>query len=201
MFEKRMGISQNSDIRNCHVLALLSGGVDSAAVVAFYLEQQCKVSCLFVDYGQVSAPKELLAAHRVAIHYGVPLRHFRLAGGEKKGGGLILGRNAFLLAAALMEFGSGYGIIAMGIHAGTKYYDCSEHFVHAAASIFDGYTDGRVRIGVPFLEWSKPDIWAFCQERRVPVHMTYSCELGRDQPCRECSSCKDLEALNACSKF
>ena len=192
---------KDTDIRGCRVLVLLSGGIDSTAVVAFYLEQQCHVSCLFVDYGQAAGPKEQLAAQRVAAHYGVPLRHMTCTGTKSKGGGLILGRNAFLLSAALMEFDAKAGIIATGIHAGTQYYDCSERFAHAIGDIFDGYTDGRVRVGAPFLEWSKPDIWAFCRDRRVPVNMTYSCELGREQPCGECNSCRDLEALNACSKL
>jgi len=194
-------MSSNLELRGCRVLALLSGGIDSTAAVAFYLSRGCNVACLFVDYGQVAAPKELAAAHRVTVHYKVALRHVTCAGVCGKQGGLILGRNAFLLFTALMEFDAQSGVLAMGLHAGAPYFDCSRAFAEAARSILDGYADGRIRIGVPFLEWSKRDIWQFCQDRHVPVHMTYSCELGREQPCGECSSCKDLEALNACPKF
>jgi 7-cyano-7-deazaguanine synthase len=192
---------QGADIPGCRVLVLLSGGIDSAAVVAFYLGQRCEVSGLFVDYGQIAGPKELMAARQVAAYYRIPLRQVACDGVESMGGGLILGRNAFLLFMALMQFDAKTGVIATGIHAGTRYYDCSEPFTKTAGVIFDGYADGRIRIGTPFLTWSKADIWAFCRDRRVPVHMTYSCELGREQPCGECNSCKDLEALDACSKL
>ena len=183
------------------MLVLLSGGIDSTAAVAFYLEKQYELSCLFVDYGQVAGPKEFLAAQRIAAHYKVPLRHVSCLGVDRKGEGEILGRNAFLFFIALMEFKTPSGIIASGIHAGTSYYDCSVSFVESTKTIFSGYTNGRIRISAPMLEWSKPDIWDFCQKQNVPVHMTYSCELGREQPCSECSSCKDLEALYARSKL
>ena len=152
---------QDSEIRGCRVLVLLSGGIDSTAAVAFYIEQQCHVSCLFVDYGQAAGPKELLAAQRVAAHYGTPFRRITCTGSDSKGAGLVLGRNTFLLAAALMEFDAKSGIIGTGVHAGTPYYDCSEGFARTVGAIFDGYTDGRIRVGAPFLKWSKPDIWAY----------------------------------------
>ena len=192
---------EDIEVRSCPVLVLLSGGIDSSAVVAFYLEKQCDLSCLFVDYGQAARSNEFQAAQKIVAHYRVRLRRVSCSGVDKKWGGEILGRNAFLLFIALMEFDALSGIIATGIHADTSYYDCSESFATSMKTIFNGYTNGRVRIGAPFLEWSKPDIWEFCQEQNVPIHMTYSCELGREQPCGECSSCKDLEALYARPKL
>ena len=194
-------MSRDTGIRGCRVLVLLSGGMDSTAAVAFYLEQRCDVDCLFVDYGQVAATREFVAAQRVAAHYRVPLRRVTCAGLRTKAGGLVLGRNTFFLFIALMEFDAPSGLIAAGVHAGTPYYDCGGAFIERTQSVFDGYADGRIRIGVPFLTWSKRVIWEFCQDKRVPVLMTYSCELGREQPCGECRSCKDLEALHACPKL
>lgn len=194
-------MSEDHNIRGSLVLVLLSGGIDSTATLAFYLELGCLPSALFVDYGQDAATRELAAAQRVAAHYRVPLQRIACPGKQRKGGGLILGRNALLLSVGLMELEFTRGIIAIGVHAGTRYFDCSARFVSAASAIFDGYTDGRVKIGAPFLEWSKPDIWAFCRDRGVPLSLTYSCELGREQPCGECDSCKDLEVLSAGSQL
>ena len=108
------------------------------------------------------------------------------------------GRNAFFLHAALMAFKYTTGIIAIGVHSDTPYYDCSEQFIRDMQLSFDLYTDGRVGIGAPFLHWNKRDIWEYCHSKKVPIQLTYSCELGRDQPCGQCLSCKDLEALHAC---
>jgi 7-cyano-7-deazaguanine synthase len=63
-------------------------------------------------------------------------------------------------------------------------------------SSFDLYTDGCIRIGVPFIKWNKRMIWDYCKTKKIPLEITYSCELGQDQPCGQCLSCKDLEALH-----
>lgn len=174
---------------------LLSGGIDSTACAAFLLAQNFRLEAVFVDYGQAAGVREELAAAAVAAHFGIPLRHVRCSGVHSKTAGLIRGRNAFLAFAAMMETNT--SLIAMGLHAGTPYWDCSPAFVEHVQSMFDAYCDGRVRLFVPFLSWSKREIWDFCLTRGVPLSLTYSCELGLDQPCPRCSSCRDLEALRA----
>jgi 7-cyano-7-deazaguanine synthase len=183
------------------VLVLLSGGIDSAACLDFYLSQEFAVEAIFFEYGQLSAKRESEAAKNVCEHYNVPLIIVSCEGSRKKTGGLILGRNAFLLHGALLEFRGASGIIAIGVHSGTSYMDCSDKFIKLAQSIFDAYTDGSIRIGTPFLEWTKSNILDYCIERNVPLHLTYSCELGLNQPCGRCLSCLDLEALNVSSKL
>lgn len=178
---------------------LLSGGVDSAACVAFYLKQRFSVSALFIDYGQIAARRERPAAAKIAKHFQIPLKLVRYSGLKQKQDGLIEGRNAFLAFTALMEMDRTELLLALGIHAGTKYYDCGLDFVRGLQSMMDGYTGGRVRLCAPFLHWNKNEIWEFCRESDVPLHLTYSCERGLSQPCGKCLSCRDMEALNACS--
>ena len=86
------------------------------------------------------------------------------------------------------------GTIVLGIHAGSRYPDCSPAFISVMQSALDLYTRGTVQLLAPFLEWTKRDIVAFAEASGVPVHLTYSCELGRDQPCGACPSCSDVEA-------
>lgn len=181
------------------VSILLSGGIDSAACVAFYLEQNFGVHGVFVDYGQVAAERELGAAKAVAMHYHIRIDRLAWTGLHTKKGGLIVGRNAFFLVGALMELPNSTGIVAIGIHSGTEYVDCDPIFVRRMQSMFDAYTNGRAQIGAPFLKWTKRDIWTFCRSHEVPVELTYSCELGLDQPCGKCLSCRDLELLHACT--
>lgn len=179
---------------------LLSGGIDSTTCLAYYLDEGFCVDALFVDYGQAAAERELRAAKSVCGHFRVPLRVVRLTGVSRKGPGLIVGRNAFLLFTAALELRVGVGLIAIGIHSGTRYRDCSSLFVRGIQRVLDTCTGGAVQIGVPFLEWRKPDVWAFAEKMRIPLSLTYSCERGLVQPCGSCDSCSDLEALRARSQ-
>ena len=179
------------------VCVLVSGGLDSAACVAFYLQSGFVVSGLFIDYGQAAQIQERRSAGCIAKHYGIQLRSLCIDGCRSRSDGLVIGRNAFLLFTALMESEEAFDLIATGVHAGTQYYDCSGSFLQSIQVVFDGYTGGRVRIGAPFLQWSKLDVWDYCQHRKVPISLTYSCEAGGETPCGRCLSCRDVEALHA----
>ena len=176
---------------------LLSGGIDSAACIAFYLKQGFHVKCFHVSYGQSASKHERVAAGRVARHFDVPLKILRWSGAATVNEGEIVGRNAFLLLGALIEIDGNSGILATGIHAGTSYFDCSQGFLSAMQDVVDGYCNGRVKLAAPFIRWSKQQIFAFCKSERVPIGLTYSCEKGTEQPCKVCLSCQDRRTLDA----
>lgn len=176
---------------------LLSGGIDSTACVHYYTSKGFSVSGIFVDYGQVSAASECKAVDAVSLHYGIHVEKIKVDASKKWEGGLVTGRNAFLLFTALMNFKHKSGLISIGIHSGTEYWDCSESFVKLMRNCFEEYTNGCIAIDVPLLRWRKDEVWSFCKQERIPLSKTYSCELGRKQPCGECLSCKDLESLYA----
>ncbi len=180
---------------------LLSGGIDSTACIEFYLSKPFYVQAFFVDYGQVSIHHELKAVREIALYYDLPLKIISCQNVSPKDGGVINGRNAFLLFTAMMELNSPTGLLVIGIHSGTTYPDCSGEFIQAVQSLFDIYLDGRLYISAPFLDWTKSDIWHYCLQRKVPLNLTYSCELGKPQPCGICLSCKDLECLRALPKL
>ncbi|MGH9893866.1 MAG: 7-cyano-7-deazaguanine synthase [bacterium] len=179
------------------VAVLISGGIDSTALLAFYLRERFDVRPLFVDFGQPAAKQELRAARAVCKHYGVHLSIMSLRSRVALSVGEIPGRNAFLLFAAVLVFGMKPGIIAIGIHEGPPYYDCTEGFLKSIQTVVDGYAAGRVKVAAPFLTWGKQVIREFCKKARVPVGSTYSCEKGGVRPCGHCLSCKDREALDA----
>ena len=82
-----------------------------------------------------------------------------------------------------MNFSKKNGIIALGIHHGTVYYDCSEKFLKQTQDIFDEYTERTIKLGAPFLNFNKKEIWDYCQIEKVPyLNSSYSCELGKKQP-------------------
>ena len=179
------------------VWLLLSGGIDSAACLAFYLKAGFRVECFHVSFGQPASEHEQAAAERVARHFDVPLTILRWSGSADFMAGEIVGRNAFLFLGALLEIGHNKGVLATGIHAGTPYFDCTQTFISMLQNVFDGYCDGRVQLAAPFLVWSKEQVFEFCESERVPMSLTYSCERGTDQPCGRCLSCLDRSVLSA----
>ena len=178
------------------VWILLSGGVDSAACLAFYVNQGFSAHCLHLSFGQAAERPERIAAERLAGHFGSPLTVLRWSGTRRLGSGEISGRNAFLYFGALLEIGDRSGLLASGVHAGTRYYDCSPEFLASLQRIVDGYCDGRVRLVAPFLDWTKDQVFGFCTSSRVPLHLTYSCERGVNPPCGRCLSCRDRSTLD-----
>jgi 7-cyano-7-deazaguanine synthase len=182
------------------ITILLSGGVDSVSCLAYYLDEGFHPEALFVDYGQAGAKRELRAAKFFCRRFEVPLRSIHLTGAAHKGPGPINGRNAFLILTAALESNANTGFIALGIHSGTEYADCSPQFVRRIQAVLDIYSGGALQVLTPFLEWRKGDIWSFAQSKALPLELTYSCERGLKQPCGSCDSCCDLEKLRAGSR-
>ena len=187
--------------KNQHnIVVLASGGIDSTACINFYKKLKFNVEALFIDYGQVASDKEFEAVSSVSEYYKIKLVTVKVLNSKKFKGGLINGRNAFLCFAALINFSKKSGIVALGIHKGTNYYDCSVEFSRQVQKIFDEYSHDTIKIGTPFINFNKADIFEYCRLENVPLHLTYSCELGKKQPCGTCSTCKDLMTIYASKK-
>jgi len=107
------------------------------------------------------------------------------------------GRNAVFMLSALMEHPIVQGQIAIGIHAGPPYYDCTPAFLTGVQVLFDGYTNGRVKAAAPFLLMNKSEVWLYGQKAGLPMGITYSCERGGEKTCGRCASCRDRRRLNA----
>ncbi|OFW29069.1 MAG: hypothetical protein A3J28_17245 [Acidobacteria bacterium RIFCSPLOWO2_12_FULL_60_22] len=182
-----------------NALVLLSGGIDSSCCVAFYRQIGYEVIGVFVDYCQPVAQKEEQSAKAIADYYAIPFHVIRCAGPSTEFQGEIAGRNAFLVFVALLYFPQFAGLVVLGTHAGTTYYDCSEHFTNHLGSILSGYCNGEIVFATPFLQWTKQMVYDFCNMHKVPIHLTWSCEVGPSEPCYRCLSCKDRERLNVCT--
>lgn len=182
-----------------NVLVLLSGGIDSSCCVAFYRQTRHQVTGVFVDYGQPVSNQEERSARAIARHYTIPLHFIRFSGPRKDFKDEIAGRNAFLTFAALTHSPHRPDLIALGIHAGTKYYDCSEHFVSHLNALLSGYCNGHTVLATPFLNWSKRSVYDFCLKNEIPIQLTWSCEVGPLVPCGRCLSCEDRGHLSVCT--
>lgn len=188
--------SKKTDYKNAFLL--LSGGMDSAACLDLLLESSYNITCLFVNYGQLAYKKERQSAKKITKFYRVNLIDINVVNAKLKETGYIQGRNLFLFSIALAEMPFERGIISSGIHNGTDYNDCTLHFQEKVQEIFNIYSNGRIRIFSPFAEWNKKNIWDYCQQKKVPLNLTYSCERGGKIPCGECLTCSDLNKLHAC---
>lgn len=175
---------------------LLSGGIDSMATVHFFLSLGRKPCAIFIDYGQAALSRERKSAKLVSTHFNIQLFFAHWSAVIRKQAGYIPGRNGFLLMAGLMEKPPSVRTIALGIHAGTSYSDCTHDFVDRMQKVFDVYSNGKVHISSPFMDFEKNEIYSYCREYNLPFDLTYSCEAG-PKPCGKCLSCKDRELLNA----
>lgn len=174
---------------------LMSGGLDSSACAHYYKQRGYDVRGVHVSYGQPAEAAERRAMEQVCKFFGIRFSAFCATGSEKYGTGELFGRNLFLISCAMCLGKFDAGILAMGIHAGTPYYDCSPAFFELMSRVVAEHTDGRLQLAAPFLLWDKGEIVRYVRETDIPVQLTYSCEAGTPQPCGKCLSCLDRVAL------
>lgn len=151
-------------------------------------------SALFIDYGQLSAPRERQASQHVAEHYAVPWSELKVTGLADPAIGEVRGRNDLLLALAIAF--SPAPLIGIGVHGGTPYADCSPLHQRAWQALLDVQHGGSRRILAPLRGLSKTQVFSLAVELGVPTRDTYSCE-NADGPCGRCLSCEDRERLDA----
>lgn len=199
-------------------VVLLSGGLDSATVLAIARSQGFECHALTVDYGQRHAV-ELEAARRVSESMNVPLRtvsvDLRAIGGsaltddaikvpESGGGGIpptyVPARNTVLLSLAL---GLAETLGARDIFAGMNavdysgYPDCRPAFVAAFEQLAGvatkaGVEGERLRIHTPLMELHKSEIIRRGGDLGVDYALTVSCYQpdGDGRACGRCDSCR-----------
>jgi 7-cyano-7-deazaguanine synthase len=200
-------------------VVLLSGGLDSATVLALARRDGFACHALSVDYGQRHA-SELSAAARVATALGaVEHRVFRVdlagIGGssltdraipvpEAPGSGIpstyVPARNTLMLALALgWAEVLGASDLFIGVNAVdySGYPDCRPEFIAAFEQLAQlatraGVEGGRLRVNAPLLQWSKQQIIRQGLALGVDYALTVSCyQADADgRACGRCDSCR-----------
>lgn len=172
---------------------LASGGIDSAALAAELARSHESTKLCFVDYGQRPVSAERASVRLLADHLGLALGEVAIRGFAHTATGEIPYRNALLITTAAATHPDA-AVVAIGIHGGTGYRDCSPAFVETMQALLDFHSDGSMQLAAPFAAWDKPDVHALALELGVPISMTHSCEAS-DEPCGACRSCLDRKAL------
>ncbi|MFQ5764904.1 MAG: 7-cyano-7-deazaguanine synthase [Rhodospirillales bacterium] len=174
---------------------LFSGGLDSLACLDLLRARGHEVRCLFVNFGQQSLEQERKAVSQLSEKLNFHASEAKIDFGKRFGAGEITGRNTALIACGIMAANEGTSFVAIGIHAGSPYYDCSPLFAKRMTCIVTECSGGRLEFSAPLLKWRKRSIIDHIKERELPFELTYSCESGEYPPCGSCLSCKDRELL------
>jgi 7-cyano-7-deazaguanine synthase len=176
------------------VAVLLSGGVDSALVLALLAADGRKASAVWIDYGQPAAPAEREASKAIASRYGAAWTELVVIGLAPPSAGEFPGRNDVLVAlAAAAAPGRS---LAVGVHAGSGYADCSPPWIEQWQGLLAVQYHGTVCLLAPLAHLTKVQVYALAHHVGVPTHLTYSCEAAA-VPCGHCSSCADRQMLDA----
>ncbi|KUJ83997.1 7-cyano-7-deazaguanine synthase QueC [Microbulbifer flavimaris] len=200
-------------------VVLLSGGLDSATVLAMAREQGFECYALGFDYGQRHR-SELAAAERVsraggALEHKVVRLDLRSIGGsaltdddiavpEDEPGGIpvtyVPARNTVFLSIALgWAEVLGAQDIFVGVNAVdySGYPDCRPEYIEAFERMANlatraGVEGQRLHIRAPLMEMSKADIVRRGTELGVDYSLTVSCYQADESgaACGRCDSCR-----------
>jgi len=198
-------------------VVLLSGGLDSATVLAIAKQRGFRCYSLSVNYGQRHI-SELIAAENVAGANSAELKtielNLRAFGGsaltddidvpEEEGEGIpvtyVPARNTIMLSLALAwaeVLGSNDIFIGVNAVDYSGYPDCRPEFINAYEEMANlatkaGVVGNRLTIHTPLIDLSKAEIIQQGTELDVDYSMTVSCyqadEAGR--ACGVCDSCR-----------
>ncbi|MFA5395451.1 MAG: 7-cyano-7-deazaguanine synthase QueC [Methanogenium sp.] len=200
---------------------ILSGGMDSATLLAKALHDGYEVETLSFDYGSKHNDEEYKHAVMLCEHYGVkntrislPFVNDLFKSDLLKNGGdipeghyedssmqrtVVPNRNAIMLSIAVGYAESiGADTVFYGPHAGDHsiYPDCREDFVIPFDEAMRVGTYAHIRVVAPFLTLTKRDIGFLGNDLGVPFEKTYSCYKGGPVHCGKCGTCTERkEAL------
>lgn len=177
-------------------LVLLSGGIDSATVLAMLRGKHREA--IGFRYGQPHAI-ELEYARQVAEREGVPFEILDLPMMPKTNELVFAGRNGVFLAMGVsIAMARGLEAVAIGSNYSDwqDFPDCRPAFVKDMSEAF-GEAYG-VRIAAPLLRMSKPEVVRLARELGVDLPSTWTCYSPKDgKPCGKCYSCASRQAAGA----
>lgn len=194
----------------------LSGGMDSATVLAVAVKHSEVIGCVGFNYNSKHNPWELEAGKKVAQHYSIPYsivdlrnvmfgfksalldRNQQIPEGHYEAENMkqtvVPGRNIIFLSILAGEAWSrGAEQIYIGIHGGDHfiYPDCRPAFFEAMSDAISYGTDHQVTLSAPFLYGNKTSIIKQGLELGVPYHLTRTCYTSDEIACGKCGSCNE----------
>ena len=199
-------------------LVMLSGGLDSTALLATLFEQGVSVRdiyCIHFQFGSNQNSEELKAMHKVCNFFYI--RHLDIIKFPLYfGSSLMIGenkkqitkttsrknmeqvivpfRNTVLLGHAV-NYALSYplsGYVYLAAHKGDlKFPDCTPEYISSMKNVISIATERQIRLKAPFLKKLKRQaikVLKLPDYVRV-VEMTYSCYMGVPGGCGKCLAC------------
>ncbi len=202
-----------------HVVALISGGLDSAVLLADLLHKGHPVTALSCDYGARHNRRELTCAASLCRAAGVTRHVAKLdfmgrlfRSSLLKGGGdlpsgrydaatmrqtVVPFRNGVMLAvAAGLAESIGARGVAIAAHGGDHaiYPDCRDSFLRRMGEAMRLGTYARIKLHYPYVSRSKADLVKLGARLGVDFAATWSCYAGRRLHCGVCGTCRERRA-------
>lgn len=171
----------------------LSGGLDSATVLAGCVANGDQCLALLFDYHQPHKI-ELSFAEKIAEHYGVQWDDLLIPIMPKINDIVFAGRNAVFASIAIaVAQARDFERVAFGCNASDwqHFPDCRPEFWRNIERCAEAYSIGVL---TPLIYMSKRDVVEAARKLNVPIELTWSCYTPQgDQPCGECLACKTRE--------
>lgn len=197
-------------------VVILSGGLDSTTCAAIASQENDEMFCLTFDYGQRHR-RELRSAKEVADYFDAD--HLVVSFDARQWGGSALtdnievpkdrelddsipatyvpARNSIFLSFALaVAEARSADRVYIGVNAldYSGYPDCRPEYIQAFQAMANlaqkrAVEGNPVRIESPLINFSKADIISRGIDLGAPLHLSWSCYEGREQPCGTCDSC------------
>jgi len=200
-------------------VVLLSGGLDSATMLAMAKNEGYELYALTFDYGQ-RHNKEVESSKMIGQRYGVKEHKVLRIDMNQIGGSALTDNSLELPSNRNLESGEipityvparnmillGFAVAwaevlnADAIYIGANtvdfsgYPDCKEEFFEAfenAAKLGtkSGVEGHKIEIKYPLIALSKAEIIKKGMELNVPYELTWSCYSGEDKACGKCDAC------------
>jgi 7-cyano-7-deazaguanine synthase len=201
------------------VVVALSGGLDSTVCLADAVRAYDAAIALSVDYGQrhtIELDRARAVSQHYAVEHIVQRLdlsawgasaltdasiHVPTAAEAADGPAIpityVPGRNLiFLSLAVALAEARGASAVSIGVNAldYSGYPDCRPEFIEsfrktAGLALRTAVEGSPVDVITPLIDLSKADIVRRGVELDAPLHLTWSCYRGGDQPCGDCDAC------------
>jgi len=192
---------------NDSTAVLLSGGMDSSALCVWKPPR----AAITIDYGQVCAKAELVAARQICVELGITLHEVSLNGHEL-GSGDLAGRAASTLApasdwwpfrnqllvtaAAMRAVSVGIDHLMLGtVKSDANHTDGTTRFIETMDQLL-GLQEGGLRLSAPAIDLTSVKL---IQRSRIDIGIlcwTHSCHTSNFAcgACRGCSKHREVMA-------